>query len=70
MDLVDCFYHQFIFFADYDIMVGFKLGDQVFDDPGVDLVAVGDGAYSKSFKNDRHESRIDRRMKHADKFSG
>ena len=41
MNLVDTFYHRFLFFADYAMLTGFKLGKQVFDDPGADLVVGG-----------------------------
>ena len=41
MNLVDTFYQRFLFFADYVILVGLKLGEQVFDDNGVNLVFGG-----------------------------
>ena len=41
MNLVDCFYQRFLVFADSDMLVGFKLGMQFFDDPGVEPVAGG-----------------------------
>ena len=43
MNLVYYFYQRFLLFADYDMLVGFKLGMQVFDDHGVEPVAVGCG---------------------------
>ena len=39
--MVDTFYQQFLFFADYDILVGFKLDEQVFDDTGLDSIVGG-----------------------------
>ena len=51
-------------------MVGFKLGEQVFDDPGVYPIAVGVGPYGLIVKDDIHECRIDRRRRHDDKVGG
>ena len=42
MNMFDTFYQLFLFFVDYVILVGFKIGKQVFDDPGVGL-SVGGG---------------------------
>ena len=39
MNLGDCFYRLFLLFADSAMLMGFKLGEQVFDNPVVDPVA-------------------------------
>ena len=36
--MVDSFQQRFLFISYSGILVGFKLGEQVFDDPAVDLV--------------------------------
>ena len=36
------------------MLVGFKLSDQVFDDPGVDLVVGGSITYGQSVLDDTH----------------
>ena len=70
MNLVDCFYQSFMFFADSSMMVGFKLGEQVFADPGVEPVAGGGGTYGQSVKDDIHKRKIYRRKRHDDKVGG
>ena len=52
------------------MLVGFKLGEQIFDDPGVDPVAGGGGPYGQIVKDDIHERRIDSRRRHGDNFGG
>ena len=68
--MVDTFYQRFLLFADYYIIVGFKLGEQVFDDTGVDPVDGGGNAYGQSVLDDIHESKIERRRRHDDKVGG
>ena len=52
------------------MMVGFKLGEQVFDDPGVDpIVGVG-SPYGRSVLDDIHQRKIYRRSRFDDKVSG
>ena len=70
MDLVDTFYQSFLFFSGSSILMGFKLGEQVFDDPGVDLIVGGGSPYGRSVSHDIHESRIESRRRHDDKFGG
>ena len=70
LNLVDCFYQRFLNFSDSDMMVGFKLSEQVFDDPGVYPVSGGGNPYGKSVKDDIHERRIDRRRRHDDNVGG
>ena len=70
MNLVYYFYQRFLLFADYDMLVGFKLGMQVFDDHGVEPVAGGCGPQGLSVKDDIHERKLDRRRKHDDKVGG
>ena len=70
MNLVDSFYHRFLSFADYTMLVGLKLGKHVFDYPGVDLVFGGGSPYFRSVLDDIHESRIERRRRHDDKVGG
>ena len=48
MNLVDCFYQRFLLFADSSMLVGFKLNEHIFDDPGVDPVAGGGIPYGQS----------------------
>ena len=52
------------------MLVGLKLGEQVLNDPGVDLVVWGGSPYGRSVLDETHESRIDRRMRYDDKASG
>ena len=52
------------------MLVGFKTGKQVFDDPGVDPVAGGGSPYGRSFLDDIHESEIERRSRDGDKVGG
>ena len=59
-----------MFFAVSAILVGFKLGDQVFDDRGVDPVAGGGSPYVQSDKDNSHKSRIHMRWRHDDKVGG
>ena len=68
--MVDTFYQQFLFFADSAMMVGFRLGEQFFDDPGVEPVYGVVGPYICSVKYDIHESRIYRRRRHDNKVGG
>ena len=70
LNLVYCFYQQFLFFADSAILVGFKIGRQVLDDPVVDPVDGGGSPYGGSIKDDSQESRIEKRRRHDDKFGG
>ena len=50
--------------------MGFKLGEQVFGDPGVDLIVVGGSPYRRSVSGDIHEIRIYSRRRHDDKVGG
>ena len=52
--MVDTFYQQFLFFADYDILVGFKLDEQVFDDTGLDSIVGGGSPNGWSVSDDIH----------------
>ena len=70
LDMVGCFYRRLLLFADYAILAGLKLGEQVFDDHGVDPVAGVGIPYGKSVEYDRHERRIDRIRRHDGKVSG
>ena len=70
MNLVDTFYQRFIFLADSAMLVGFKIGEQVFDENGVDLVFGGGSPYFRSVLDDIYESRIERRRSHDDKVGG
>ena len=54
MNLVDNLYHKFLFFSDSAMLVGLKLGQQVFDDHGVDLVVGGGIPYGLSVSDDIH----------------
>ena len=68
--MVDTFYKRFIFFADSDMLVCFKLGEQVFDDLAVYLV-VGLGIpYVQSVLDEIHEIRIESRRRHGDNVGG
>ena len=70
MNMFDTFYQRFLLFADYYIIVGFKLGEQVFDDTGVDPVDGGGNTYGRSVSDDIHENRIESRRGHDDKVIG
>ena len=52
------------------MLVGFKLDEQVFDDPGVDLVVGGGSHYCQSVSDEIHEIRIEISRRHDDKVSG
>ena len=52
------------------MLVGFKLGEQVFDDPGLDPVSGGGSPYGRCVLDDIHESITDRRSRHDDKVGG
>ena len=52
------------------MLLGFKLGEQVFDDPGVDPVAGGVIPYCQSVYDDIHEIIIYRKRIHYNKFGG
>ena len=58
------FYQRFIFFSNSAMLVGFKLGEQVFDDPGVDLMVGGGSPFNWSVSDYIHDIRIDRRKRH------
>ena len=54
MNLVDTFYQRLPLFADSAMLAGFKLGEQIFDDPGVDPIVGGGRYYSQSVSYDIH----------------
>ena len=70
MNLFDTFYQRFLFLSDSSILMEFKLGKQVFDDPGVDLIVGGGSPYGRSVSDDIHESRMESRRRHDDKVGG
>ena len=70
LNMVDCFYWRFLLFAGSDVLVGFKFGEQFFDDPGVEPVYGVVGPYICSVKYDIHESIIYRRRRHDNKVGG
>ena len=51
-------------------MVVFKLGEQVFNDPGVDLLVGVGSPYGKIVLDDIHEIIIERRRRYDDKVGG
>ena len=55
MNLVDNFYQSFQLFAYSDMLAGFKLSEQIFDNPGVDLVVGGGSTYSQNVLDDIYE---------------
>ena len=59
-----------MFFADSASLVGFKLGEQVFNDPGVDSVVGGGRTHGRSVSYDIHERKLERRRRHDDKCGG
>ena len=70
LNLVGTFCKWFLLFAVYFMLVGFKLGEQFFGDPGVDLVVGGGSPYGRIVSDDIHEIIIYRRMRYDDKFGG
>ena len=54
--MVDTFYQWFLLFADSDILERFKIGEQVFDDPGVDPVVGVGSTYGRIVLDEIHES--------------
>ena len=65
--MFDTFYQRFILFYDSSMLVGFKIGEQDFDHPGVELVAEGGSPYAQSVLDEIHERRMDKRTRHDDK---
>ena len=58
LNLVDTFYHQFLLFADSAMLMGFKLSEQIFEDPGLEPV-VGVGIpYGRSVSYCIHKIKI------------
>ena len=70
MNLVDTFYQRFIFLADSAMLVGFKIGEQVFDENGVDLVFGGGRYCGRNVLYYIHERIIERRRRNYDKVGG
>ena len=50
--------------------MGFKIGEQVFDDPGVDPEVVVGSPYGQIVLDDIDEKKIERRKRHDDKVDG
>ena len=59
-----------MFFSGSTIPVGFKLGDQVFDNTGVDPVVGRGGPYGQIVLGDIHEIKIEMRSRHDNKAGG
>ena len=55
MNLVGSFYQRFLLFAESVMLVRFKLDEQIFFDPGVDLLFEGGRTYGQSVSYDIHE---------------
>ena len=70
LDLVDIFYQRFLFFAGSAMPEGFKIGEQFFDDPGVDPVVGGDIPHGQSVLDDTQERKIERIRRHDYKVGG
>ena len=52
------------------MLVGFKLVEQVFDDPGVNPVVGGGRPYGGSVLDDIRESKIEKRRRHDNRVGG
>ena len=70
LNLVGTLYQQSLFFADSALLMGFKLGEQVFDDTGVDPVVGRGGPYGQIVLGDIHERKIEMRSRHDNKAGG
>ena len=70
MDLVDTFYQCFLLFDDSAMLVGLKIGEQAFDEPGVDPVLGRFSPYGLSVLDDTQEIKIERRGRYDDKVCG
>ena len=67
--MVDTFYQWFLLFSVSTLLVGFKLGEKVFNYPGVEAVVGVGSPYGRSVSAHIHKIKYIRRI-HSEKVGG